>query len=108
MAIEVPRLAQSAAAASADIKALIETSAREVANGTCLFPTATTSLFQVQTGLKDNHGLIEKIAIAGGEQAGAIDEVGKAISTVDDMTQRCLSAAAQRRPHSDRETGGRA
>lgn len=33
-----------------------------------------------------NHELIEQIAIAGGEQAGAIDEAGKAISTLDDMT----------------------
>lgn len=95
VAIEVRRLAQSAADASADIKALIETSAREVANGTRLVSTATTSLFQMHTALKDNHSLIEQIAIAGGEQAGAIDEAGKAISTLDDMTQRNAALVRQ-------------
>lgn len=95
VAIEVRRLAQSSASASADIKALIETSVAEVANGTRLVSAATTSLLDVQQGLKGSVAQMEQIAIASGEQASAIEEAGRAIGTLDEMTQRNAALVEQ-------------
>ncbi|MHA6690917.1 methyl-accepting chemotaxis protein [Devosia sp. A449] len=95
VAIEVRRLAQSAARASADIKALIDTSVGAVAQGTRLVAAATTSLLDVQKGLNNSAALMEQIMIASDEQASAIAEAGQAIGTLDDMTQRNATLVEQ-------------
>ena len=95
VAIEVRRLAQSAAEASAEIKGLIETSAREVTNGTRLVSDATASLLEIQVALKSSNAMMQRIAIASSEQAVAIEEAGEAIGTLDDMTQRNAALVEQ-------------
>ena len=75
VAVEVRRLAQSAAAASAEVKALIEQSATEVSGGSRLVSDATSRLVSMISGIRDNAELINGIARSSQEQSGAIVEV---------------------------------
>jgi methyl-accepting chemotaxis protein len=87
VAVEVRRLAQSAAGASAEIKQLIEASAGEVKNGSRLVGQAAEKLLDILEGAKESSALIDSIAQANGEQAGALDEVATAVRQMDEMTQ---------------------
>ncbi|SEP73169.1 methyl-accepting chemotaxis protein [Devosia sp. YR412] len=87
VAVEVRRLAQSAAQASSDIKALIDTSAGEVAVGTKLVAEASAKLDAVMTSIKANSSLMDGIARDSREQSSAIDEVTIAVRQMDEMTQ---------------------
>ncbi len=87
VAVEVRRLAQSAAQASADVKALIETSAGEVRTGAQLVEQAARKLDDILHGAEDSFGLIGDMAKASREQSGALNEVATAIRQMDEMTQ---------------------
>jgi methyl-accepting chemotaxis protein len=87
VAVEVRRLAQSAAQASADVKALIETSAGEVRTGAQLVEQAARKLDDILKGAEASFGLIEDMAKASREQSGALNEVADAIHQMDEMTQ---------------------
>jgi methyl-accepting chemotaxis protein len=87
VAVEVRRLAQSAASASADVKLLVEQSASEVKGGARLVADAAERLRAMQDGIRANTQLLEGIARASREQAGAIDEVNVAVRQMDEMTQ---------------------
>jgi len=83
----VRRLAQSAAEASSEVKALIERSAGEVSGGSQLVSRAAVRLGEVLTAMRENAALIDAIASASGEQASAIAEVTTAVRVMDEMTQ---------------------
>src|SRR5690606_4009004 len=85
--VEVRRLAQSAASASADVKALIETSSGEVGAGTRLVAEAAAKLEAMLEAAKANSSLMDGIARDSREQASAIEEVSVAVRTMDEMTQ---------------------
>ncbi|MEO6014900.1 MAG: methyl-accepting chemotaxis protein [Devosia sp.] len=87
VAIEVRRLAQSAAQASAEIKGLIEQSAREVTAGSRLVSDAAFKLDNMLEAVRRNHELLESIAAESREQATAITEVNVAVRQMDEMTQ---------------------
>jgi methyl-accepting chemotaxis protein len=87
VAIEVRRLAQSAASASADVKALIDTSSTEVSTGSRMVAEATQKVTSMLAGIHENGVLIEEITRATNEQSGAIVEVASAVRQVDEMTQ---------------------
>jgi methyl-accepting chemotaxis protein len=87
VAIEVRRLAQSAAQASSEVKVLIEHSAAEVVAGGSLVSEATEQLISMVASIKDSAMLIREISSATREQAAAISEVSVAIRQMDDMTQ---------------------
>ncbi len=87
VAVEVRRLAQSAASASADVKALIETSSGEVSSGTRLVSEAAAKLATMLEAAKSNSSLMESIARDSREQASAIEEVTVAVRQMDEMTQ---------------------
>ncbi len=87
VAVEVRRLAQSAASASADVKALIETSANEVKTGSDLVSSASGQLRAMLGAVTENAGLMQSIAKASKAQAAAIEEVSVAVRTLDEMTQ---------------------
>ena len=87
VAVEVRRLAQSAAQASADVKALIETSAGEVRTGAHLVEQAARKLTDILRGAEDSFGLIEDMARASREQSSALNEVAGAVRQMDEMTQ---------------------
>jgi methyl-accepting chemotaxis protein len=87
VAVEVRRLAQSAAQASAEVKTLIDASAREVQGGSRLVAQAAERLSTMLTDVADNSRLIEDMAGASREQSTAIAEVATAIRQMDEMTQ---------------------
>ncbi len=95
VAVEVRRLAQSAAQASADVKALIETSASEVRNGTQLVARATEVLHDILAGAQESAGLIDTIATANQSQSEALEEIAVAVRTMDEMTQHNAALVEQ-------------
>jgi methyl-accepting chemotaxis protein len=95
VAVEVRRLAQSAAQASAEVKGLIEQSGTEVANGSRLVAEAAGKLVTMLEAAKESSQLIDGIATASREQASGIEEVGRAVRTLDEMTQHNASLVEQ-------------
>jgi methyl-accepting chemotaxis protein len=87
VAIEVRRLAQSAAQASSDIKALIEQSTVAVDGGTRLVADVADKLVVMLEGVRENSTFLEAIARASKEQSNAISEVSIAVRQMDEMTQ---------------------
>ncbi|MEO6394391.1 MAG: methyl-accepting chemotaxis protein [Devosia sp.] len=87
VAVEVRRLAQSAAQASAEVKALIQQSGTEVTGGSRLVAEAAQKLVAMLGAARESSALIDGIAQASKEQATAIEEVGEAVRTLDEMTQ---------------------
>ena len=95
VAVEVRRLAQSAAQASAEVKVLIEQSATEVSSGSRLVSTAAQRLESMLGAVVRNAEMMQTIAKASKEQARAIDEVGSAVRTLDEMTQHNAALVEQ-------------
>lgn len=87
VAIEVRRLAQSAAEASSEIKALIEQSASEVAQGQSVVANAAREVEGMLGAAHRSGTLIDEIAAAGAEQGNTISEVWGALRQIDEMTQ---------------------
>ncbi len=87
VAVEVRRLAQSAAAASAEVKVLIEQSAGEVGIGSKLVADAASRLSAMLEAARANDTLMDGIARDSREQASAIEEINIAVRTMDEMTQ---------------------
>ncbi len=87
VAVEVRRLAQSAADASSEVKTLIEQSSGEVADGSKLVSEAAEKLATMLKAVRENTGLMSGIASASREQASAIEEVSGAVKQMDEMTQ---------------------
>lgn len=95
VAVEVRRLAQSAARASADVKALIEDSVSEVGGGSKLVAEASNKLEAMRNAAKQNHELLSSIAEDSRDQAGAIAEVNVSMRALDEMTQHNAALAEQ-------------
>ncbi|WP_224705728.1 methyl-accepting chemotaxis protein [Devosia aquimaris] len=87
VAVEVRRLAQSAASASADVKLLIEESAREVNDGSRLVADAAERLNGMLEGVRASSTLMEGISRDSQEQSTGITEVSIAVRQMDEMTQ---------------------
>lgn len=95
VAVEVRRLAQSAAAASSDVKKLIEQAAGEVVVGSRLVGEAGKGLETMRSAAEANEKLLDAIAGDSREQANAIDEINAAMRQLDDMTQHNASLVEQ-------------
>ena len=95
VAVEVRRLAQSAAEASADVKALIETSSGEVEAGRRLVEAAAAKLVAMLEAARRNSDLMDSIAHDSREQASAIEEVTVAVRQMDEMTQHNAALVEQ-------------
>ena len=87
VAVEVRRLAQNAAQASSDIKALIEQSGEEVRGGTRLVSNVAGRLSEIIEGVKTSASLMESIAQDSASQAAGIGQVNVAVRQMDEMTQ---------------------
>jgi methyl-accepting chemotaxis protein len=87
VAAEVRRLAQSAASQSAEVKALIETSIREVSNGVELVQQATEALAELRRMVIESATATQSIAAASSQQATALAEINIAVRQMDEMTQ---------------------
>ncbi|HWA18070.1 MAG TPA: methyl-accepting chemotaxis protein [Devosia sp.] len=95
VAVEVRRLAQSAAAASSDVKKLVEQAAQEVTAGSRLVIEAGKGLETMRSAAEANEKLLDAIAGDSREQANAIDEINAAMRQLDDMTQHNASLVEQ-------------
>ncbi len=87
VASEVRRLAQSAAEASQEVRALIDRSAHEVASGVDLVAKAAASLQSIAGIVASNEDVMSQIARESEEQAMSLQEVDAAVRALDDMTQ---------------------
>jgi len=101
VASEVRTLAQRSASAAKEIKGLITHSVDRVNAGSALVEEAGTTMGEVVLAVKNVSDLIAEITAASVEQQLGIDQVNKAVSQMDQVTQQNAalveeaSAAAQ-------------
>ncbi|PDT86411.1 methyl-accepting chemotaxis protein [Sinorhizobium sp. BJ1] len=88
VAQEVRELAQRAASAAKDIKALISKSGSEVATGVKLVQATGAALGEIETRVLKINDHIHSIATAAREQSTGLGEVSTAINQMDQVTQR--------------------
>ncbi|MET3924222.1 methyl-accepting chemotaxis protein [Devosia sp. 2618] len=95
VAVEVRRLAQSTASASADVKRLIEQSNGDVQSGSRLVLDVADSLEAMLASARSSNALMQEIARDSGEQAAAIEHIGSSVRAMDEMTQHNAALVQQ-------------
>jgi len=88
VASEVRNLAQRSADAAKEIKDLIEDTVRRVEQGSKLVNASGETLRDIVTAVSKVKHIIAEIAAAGKEQALGIEQVNRAITQMDEMTQQ--------------------
>ncbi|TCN33277.1 methyl-accepting chemotaxis protein [Sinorhizobium americanum] len=88
VAQEVRELASRSAAAAREIKQLIETSAREVADGVELVNRTGSALTGIEGHMQQVSGLIGTIVTAADEQSSALGGINAALQQMDLVTQQ--------------------
>ena len=88
VAAEVRNLAQRSAGAAKEIKGLINDSVERVEEGSRLVDDSGKTLDEIVNAVKKVSDIIAEIAAAGQEQSAGIEEVNKAITQMDEMTQQ--------------------
>ncbi|MTI63780.1 methyl-accepting chemotaxis protein [Methylophaga sp.] len=88
VASEVRNLAQRSAAAAKEIKELINDSGEKVKEGSALVDESGKTLQEIVEGAKKVGDIISEIAAAGLEQTSGIEQVNKAVTQMDEMTQQ--------------------
>ncbi|MCA0407270.1 MAG: methyl-accepting chemotaxis protein [Proteobacteria bacterium] len=88
VASEVRSLAQRSSEAAKDIKALIVQSGTQVKDGVKLVNDAGSSLGEIVDSVRRVTDIIAEIASASKEQAIGVEEINKAVSQMDEMTQQ--------------------
>jgi methyl-accepting chemotaxis protein len=81
-------LAQRSANAAKDIKGLISDSVSKINNGNELVGKSGDTMKEIVTSIKRVNDIMAEIAAASNEQAAGLDEVGKAVNQMDEMTQQ--------------------
>jgi len=85
---EVRNLAQRSAGAAKEIKALIQDSVEKVDDGTKLVDQSGQTLSEIVAAVKKVSDIIAEIAAASQEQYTGIEQVNKAITQMDEVTQQ--------------------
>ena len=88
VASEVRNLAGRSASAAKEIKGLIQDSVRKVSDGSALVTQSGHTLEQIVTSVKKVSDIVAEIAAASREQSSGIDQVGRAIMQMDELTQQ--------------------
>ena len=88
VAAEVRTLASRSAAAAKEIKTLIQDSVTKVEHGSKLVSESGQSLSDIVAAVKKSSEIVAEIAAACQEQARGIDQVNKAITSLDQVTQQ--------------------
>lgn len=91
VATEVRNLAQRSATAAKEIKALIQDSVKKVDAGTELVNRSGSTLSEIVTSVKRVTDIVTEIAAASREQSTGIDQVNKAVTQMDSVTQKNAS-----------------
>jgi len=85
---EVRNLAQRSAAAAREIKELIGDSVAKVNAGSALVDQAGVTMGQIVDSVKKVHDIMAEITLAGQRQSEGIEDIGRAIDSMDEMTQQ--------------------
>ncbi|MGY6272038.1 methyl-accepting chemotaxis protein [Achromobacter denitrificans] len=85
---EVRSLAQRAAQAAKEIKALIEASVDTVATGSAQVGAAGQTMQEIVASVQRVADIMGEISAASAQQAGGIDQVSLAITQMDEVTQQ--------------------
>jgi methyl-accepting chemotaxis protein len=88
VASEVRTLAQRSANAAKDIKGLISDSVNKIRNGNELVDRSGATMKDIVVSIKRVNDLMAEIAAASAKQATGIDEINKAVTQMDEMTQQ--------------------
>ena len=88
VAAEVRNLAHRSAGAAKEIKALIEDSVDKVNTGSTLVDQAGETMNNIVSSVKQVLDIMSEIAAASQEQSTGIEEVNRAISQMDEVTQQ--------------------
>jgi methyl-accepting chemotaxis protein len=92
---EVRSLAQRSAGAAKEIKALITGSVELVASGTKVVKGAGDTMQELVANAQRMHDLLSEISTAASEQSQGINQVGGAVSDLDQMTQQNAALVEQ-------------
>jgi methyl-accepting chemotaxis protein len=95
VAAEVRSLAQRSAGAAKEIKALISDSVEKVDAGAKLVDQAGATMDEVVASVKQVTDIIGEITAASLEQTAGIDQIGQAITALDDVTQQNAALVEQ-------------
>ncbi|ESS73188.1 methyl-accepting chemotaxis serine transducer [Methyloglobulus morosus KoM1] len=88
VASEVRNLAQRSAAAAKEIKELIGNSVEKVEDGSKLVSEAGKTMDEIVNSVKRVTDIMGSIAAASAEQSSGIDQVNKAVTQMDEVTQQ--------------------
>jgi len=95
VASEVRSLAQRSATAAKEIKLLIDDSVRTVGDGGVLVEQAGATMDRVVGSVRKVAEIVGEISLASREQASGIEQVNRAISQMDEMTQQNAALVEQ-------------
>ncbi len=95
VASEVRTLASRSAQAAKEIKGLIQDSVSQVEVGAKLVGECGTTFSELAVAVKKVGDIIAEIAGASGEQASGIDQVGNAITQMDELTHQNAALVAE-------------
>ena len=95
VASEVRNLAQRSASAAKEIKILIGDSVEKVESGGKLVDAAGQTMNEIVTSVKHVADIMAEITAAGQEQSTGIEEVNRAITQMDEMTQQNAALVEQ-------------
>ncbi|ABE30964.1 hypothetical protein DR64_4160 [Paraburkholderia xenovorans LB400] len=85
---EVRSLAQRSSAAAKEIKELIDTSVERVQSGSALVDEAGRTMTDIIGAVQRVTDIMGEIAAASEEQSGGIDQVARAVTQMDEVTQQ--------------------
>ena len=92
---EVRKLAQRSADAAKEIKVLITDSVTKVSDGGKLVEQSGQTLKEILMAVKKVSDIVAEITTAAREQASGIDQVNKAITQMDQVTQKNAGLVAE-------------
>jgi len=95
VATEVRSLASRSATAAKEIKDLIQDSVQRVENGSQLVTQSGQTLEQIVLSVKKVCDIVAEIAAASREQSSGIEQVNKAVTQMDQMTQQNAALVEQ-------------
>jgi methyl-accepting chemotaxis protein len=93
VAAEVRNLASRSATSARQIKALIEDSVKKVEDGSRLIELSGRTLGEIVAAVKKVNDVVGEIAVASQEQSSGIEQVNRAVTHMDQVTQQASLAA---------------